>query len=90
MVNIWTAALPVLLRFRSREPGGPARVEAGPKLLLTLGVRMLVGALITFLVVILILYLINLLPIDGRAKQIARVVVIILGVISLLKYIAVF
>jgi hypothetical protein len=52
--------------------------------------RMLIGALITFLVVILILYLINLLPIDGRAKQIARVVVIILGVISLLKYIAVF
>jgi len=51
---------------------------------------MLVGALVTFLVVILILYLINLLPIDGRAKQIARVVVIILGVISLLKYIAVF
>jgi hypothetical protein len=51
---------------------------------------MLIGALITFLVVILILYLINLLPIDGRAKQIARVVVIILGVISLLKYIAIF
>jgi hypothetical protein len=51
---------------------------------------MLIGALITFLVVILILYLINLLPLDGRAKQIARVVVIILGVISLLKYIAVF
>src|ERR1700730_24650 len=51
---------------------------------------MLMGALVTFLVVILILYLINLLPLDGRAKQIARVVVIILGVISLLKYIAVF
>jgi hypothetical protein len=51
---------------------------------------MLIGALITFLVVILILYLINLLPIDGRAKQIARIIVIILGVISLLKYIAVF
>jgi hypothetical protein len=51
---------------------------------------MLMGALITFLVVILILYLINLLPLDGRAKQIARVVVIILGVISLLRYIAVF
>ncbi len=51
---------------------------------------MLVGALITFLVVILILYLINLLPLDGRAKQIARVVVIILGIISLLKYLAVF
>ena len=53
-------------------------------------IEMLANALITFLVVILILYLINLLPIDGRAKQIARVVVIILGVISLLKYIAVF
>jgi hypothetical protein len=51
---------------------------------------MLISILVTFLVVILILYLINLLPIDGRAKQIARVVVIILGVISLLKYIAVF
>jgi hypothetical protein len=51
---------------------------------------MLISALVTFLVVILILYLINMLPIDGRAKQIARVVVIVLGVISLLKFIAVF
>jgi hypothetical protein len=51
---------------------------------------MLIGVLVTFLVVILILYLINLLPLDGRAKQIVRVIVIILGVISLLKYIAVF
>ena len=50
---------------------------------------MIVSVLVTFLVVILGLYLINLLPLDGRAKQIARVVVIILGVISLLKYIAV-
>lgn len=53
-------------------------------------VPVLISVLITFLVVILVLYLINLLPLDGRAKQIARVVVIILGVISLLKYIAVF
>jgi hypothetical protein len=51
---------------------------------------MLVGALVTFLVVILILYLINMLPLDGRAKQIARVVVIVIGIISLLKYLAVF
>jgi hypothetical protein len=51
---------------------------------------MLIGALVTFLVVILILYLVNLLPLDGRAKQIVRVIVIILGVISLLKYLAVF
>ena len=50
---------------------------------------MIVSALVTFLVVILILYLINLLPIDGRAKQICRVVVIILGVISLLRLLAV-
>jgi hypothetical protein len=28
---------------------------------------MLIGALVTFLVVILILYLVNLLPLDGRA-----------------------
>jgi uncharacterized membrane protein len=52
--------------------------------------RMLISVLVTFLVVILVLYLINMLPLDARAKQIARVVVIILGVISLLKYIAVF
>ena len=54
------------------------------------GIDMLIGALVTFLVVILILYLVNLLPIDGRAKQIVRIIVIILGVLSLLKYIAVF
>lgn len=50
---------------------------------------MLISALVPFLVVLLILYLINLLPLDGRAKQICRVVVIVLGVISLLRYIAV-
>ena len=50
----------------------------------------LIGVLITFLVVILVLYLVNMLPIDGRAKQVVRVIVIILGVISLLKYLAVF
>jgi hypothetical protein len=50
----------------------------------------LIGALITFVVVILVLYLVNMLPIDGRAKQIVRVVVIIIGILSLLKYLAVF
>lgn len=50
---------------------------------------MLVSALVTFLVVILILYLINLLPLDGRAKQIVRVIVIIIGILSLLKYLGV-
>ena len=48
---------------------------------------LLISILITFLVVILVLYLVNLLPIDGRAKQIARVVVIIIGIVSLLKVI---
>ena len=51
---------------------------------------MLVGVLVTFLVVILVLYLINMLPMDGRAKHIARVIVIIIGIVSLLKYLAVF
>jgi hypothetical protein len=50
----------------------------------------LIGVIITFLVVILVLYLVNMLPLDGRAKQIVRVIVIIIGVISLLKYLAVF
>ncbi len=50
----------------------------------------LIGVIITFLVIILVLYLVNMLPLDGRARQIVRVIVIILGVISLLKYLAVF
>jgi hypothetical protein len=52
--------------------------------------NLLIGVLITFLVVILVLYLINMLPIEGRAKQIVQVIVIVIGVISLLKYLAVF
>jgi hypothetical protein len=47
---------------------------------------LLINAFITFLVVILILYLVNMLPIDGRAKQIVRIIVIVLGVLSLLRY----
>ena len=51
--------------------------------------NILIGALTTFVVVILVLYLLEMLPIDGRAKQIVRVIVIIIGIISLLKYLAV-
>ena len=51
---------------------------------------LLISVLVTFLVIILVLYLINLLPIDGRAKQIVRIIVIVIGVLSLLKYVAVF
>jgi hypothetical protein len=50
----------------------------------------LISVLITFVVIILVLYLVNILPIDGRAKQIVRVVVIIIGIVSLLRYLAVF
>ena len=50
----------------------------------------LISILITFLVIILVLYLVNMLPIDGRAKQIVRIIVIIIGILSLLKYLAVF
>jgi uncharacterized membrane protein required for colicin V production len=62
-----------------REHGAPA-----------MAISLLISILITFLVIVLVLYLINMLPIDGRAKQIARIVVIIIGVLSLLKYLAVF
>jgi hypothetical protein len=51
---------------------------------------MLISILITFLVIILVLYLVNMLPLDGRAKQIVRVIVIIIGILSLLKYLAVY
>jgi hypothetical protein len=46
----------------------------------------LIRALITFVVVLLVLYLVNMLPIDGRTKRIVRVIVIIIGLLSLLGY----
>jgi len=46
----------------------------------------LIRALISFVVVLLVLYLVNMLPMDGRAKQIVRVIVIVIGVLSLLGY----
>jgi hypothetical protein len=75
-------------------PAKPARITSGRARAIdsTLNMRMnvIIGVLITFLVIILVLYLVNMLPIDGRAKQIVRIIVIIIGVISLLKYLAVF
>ena len=50
----------------------------------------LINALVTFLVVILVLYLVNMLPLDGRAKQIVRIIVIIIGILSILRSLAVF
>ncbi|AZO70226.1 MAG: hypothetical protein E5V92_02730 [Mesorhizobium sp.] len=55
-----------------------------------MGVSILIGILITFLVVILVLYLIQRLPLDGRTRQIAQVIVIIIGILSLLRHLAVF
>ena len=52
--------------------------------------NILISILITFLVIVLILWLVQKLPLDGRMRQIVQVVVIIIGIISLLKYIAVF
>lgn len=49
---------------------------------------LLINILITFLVVILVLYLVNLLPVAGRAKQIVRIVVILIGILYLLRYLA--
>jgi len=49
----------------------------------------LISVLITFVVIILVLYLVNMLPIDGRAKHIVRIVVIIIGILSMLRYLGV-
>jgi hypothetical protein len=47
--------------------------------------NLLISVLITFLVIILCLYLVNMLPLDGRAKQIVRVIIIVIGVLYLLR-----
>lgn len=52
--------------------------------------NILISILITFLVIVLILWLVQRLPIEGRIRQIIQLVVIVIGIISLLKYIAVF
>jgi len=52
--------------------------------------QLLISILITFLVIILVLYLVNMLPIKGQAKQIVRLIVIVIGVLAMLKYLAIF
>ena len=52
--------------------------------------NLLISILITFLVIFLVLWLVERLPLDGRAKQIVRVIIIIIGIIALLRYLAVF
>lgn len=46
----------------------------------------LVSLLITVVVVGLLVYLVDMLPIDARFKMVARVIVIILGILSLVRY----
>lgn len=48
----------------------------------------LISLLITFLVVILILYLVDRLPLDRRAKQIVRIIVIVIAILYLLRALA--
>ena len=51
---------------------------------------LLISILITFLVVILVLYLVDRLPVDRRAKQIVRIIVIIIGILYLLQALGIF
>jgi hypothetical protein len=51
---------------------------------------MLIAAFIIFLALILVLYLINRLPIGDRAKLIARIVAVFVGVFAIMSYIAPF
>lgn len=50
----------------------------------------LISILITFLVIALILWLVQRLPMEGRIKQILQIIVIIIGIVALLRYLAVF
>jgi hypothetical protein len=73
------------------EPGSAARVHGPAYHHARIAIMsLLISVLITFVVVILVLYLVNMLPIDGRAKQIVRVIVIIIGILSLLKYLSIY
>jgi hypothetical protein len=64
----------------------PTRDKTIPAIQIGICMDILIRALITFVVVLLVLYLVNMLPVDGRTKQIVRVIVIIIGVLSLLSY----
>jgi hypothetical protein len=85
-VRDWSAIGRSALRG-ARYDGERARV-ATPNIKGT-AMGLVISILITFLVIILLLYLVNLLPIKGQAKQIVRVIIIILGILSLLRYLGV-
>lgn len=47
---------------------------------------MLIGLLVTILIVFLVLYLINMLPLDAQPKMICQIIVVIIAVVALLRY----
>jgi len=51
---------------------------------------LLISLFITVLVIGLVLYLVRMLPLDGQIKNVLQIIVIIIGIISLLRYLAVF
>ncbi len=51
---------------------------------------LLISLFTTILVICLVLYLVRMLPLDGNIKNILQIIVIIIGIISLLRYLAVF
>lgn len=55
-----------------------------------MGTSVLISILITFLVIVLVLWLVQRLPIEARIRQTLQVVIIAIGIISLLKYLAIF
>ena len=44
----------------------------------------------SIVVIVLVLWLVQRLPLDARVRQIAQLIVIIIGIVALLKYLAVF
>ena len=64
----------------------PTRDKIIPAVQIGICINILIRALITFVVVLLVLNHVNMLPEDGRSKQILRVIVLIIGVLSLLSY----
>lgn len=49
----------------------------------------LISAVVTVLVVVLILYLVDRLPVDGRLRNIIRIVIVVIGIISLVRLLGV-
>src|SRR5262249_44055000 len=83
--------VPIIIDIGSRRGAIPPvdrRIEpgAGPFGQWSGAMSLLISILITFVVATLALSLANLLPIDSRAKQIVQAIVVIIGILSLLRY----